>query len=171
MATLANSTWRMTGCCRSQSMIVGCSMRPRTSIGTSAGTVLTKTNRPGPTRGGAVESTTTTSASPMPPAYWSGVFTSRATWGSVLRTFSRNRLPGLTSVTAILRGGGSTAHATLSLARSSLMCSRAATAPPPLWVNGSTTERRTLGSSVTDFSASERPSTSSEKSNVWASEV
>jgi hypothetical protein len=74
-------------------------------------------------------------------------------------------------VTAILRGGGSTAHAVLSATRSSLRCSRAVTAPPPLWLNGSTTERRTLGSMVTDFSASLRPSTSSEKSKVWASEV
>ena len=102
----------------------------------------------------------------MPPWYWSGVFTSSATCGSVFSTFSRKRLPGLTSVTAILRGGGSTAHAMLSAARSSLTCSRAATAPPPLWLNGSTTERRTLGSSVTDFSASGLPSTSSVKSKV-----
>ena len=80
-------------------------------------------------------------------------------------------MPGLTSVTAILRGGVSTAHATLSLSRSSLMCRRAATAPPPLCENGSTTERRTLGSIVTDFSASARPSTSSEKSNVCGSGV
>ena len=80
-------------------------------------------------------------------------------------------MPGLTSVTAILRGGGSTAHATLSEARSSSMCRRAATAPPPLCAKGSTTERRTLGSSVTDFSASVRPSTSSEKSNVCDSGV
>jgi hypothetical protein len=59
--------------------------------------------------GGVDESSTMTSASPMPPWYCSGVFTSRATVGSVRSTFSRNRLPGLTSVTAIFFGGGITA--------------------------------------------------------------
>ena len=51
------------------------------------------------------------------------------------------------------------------------MCRRAATAPPPPWLNGSTTERRTFGSSVTDFSASVLPSISSEKVNVCDSGV
>src|SRR5881628_939334 len=42
----------MTGWVRSQSMIVGRSIRPRTSRGTSGGTALTNTNRPGPARVG-----------------------------------------------------------------------------------------------------------------------
>src|SRR5229473_1913705 len=106
-------------------MIVGRSSLPSTSSGTSGGTALTKMNRPGPTRGGVTESSTTTSASPMPPWYWSGVRTSRDTCGSVRRTFSRNRLPALTSRTAIFLGGGRTAYAVLSTARSSSIRSRA----------------------------------------------
>ena len=69
MVTFANSTCRITGCVRSQSMIVGRSIRPRTSSGTSGGTALTKMNRPGPARGGVTESRMTTSASPIPPWY------------------------------------------------------------------------------------------------------
>ena len=45
--------------------------------------------------------------------------------------------------------------------------SRAVTVPPPLWLNGSTTERRTFGSSVTSFSAMDLPSSSRRKLNVW----
>jgi hypothetical protein len=71
--------------------------------------VFTKTKRPSPTLAGVTESMITTSASPMPPSYCSGVFTSRATCGSVVRTFSRKRFPGLTRVTAIFFGGGITA--------------------------------------------------------------
>jgi len=41
--------------------------------------------------------------------------------------------------------------------------------PPPLWLNGSTTERRTLGSSVTSFSAIFRPSSSRANVKVWGS--
>src|SRR6266403_2021248 len=103
----------MTGWVRSQSMIVGRSIRPSTSMGTSGGTALTNTNRPGPARGGVTESSTTTSASPIPPWYWSGVRTSSETWGSVRRTFSRKRLPGLTRRTAIFRGGGRAADVRL----------------------------------------------------------
>ena len=133
--------------------------------------MLTNTNRPGPTFGGVTESSTTTSASPIPPAYCSGVRTSSATCGSVRRTFSRKRLPGLTSSTAIFRGGGSTAHATSSTAKSSRTRRRAVRTPPPEWLNGTTTDRRTLGSRVTSFSAIVRPSTSSVKANVRASGV
>jgi hypothetical protein len=47
----------------------------------------------------------------------------------------------------------------------------ALTVPPPLWVNGSTSERRTFGSSVTDFSAIYLSSIASVKSNVCVSGV
>jgi hypothetical protein len=57
----------------------------------------------------------------------------------------------------------------LSVARSSLTLIFAVTVPPPWWVNGSTIERRTLGSSVSDFSAIVCPSRARTKSNVWAS--
>src|SRR2546422_2536232 len=53
----------------------------------------------------------------------------------------------------------------LSTARSSSMRSRAVTVPPPLWLNGSTTDRRTLGSSITSFSAIDLPSSSRRKLN------
>ena len=171
ITTFANSTWRMIGCARSQSMMVGRSIRPRTSRGTSGGTVLTNTNRPCPARGGVTESRMTTSASPMPPWYCSGVLTSNDTCGSVLRTFSRKRFPALTRRTSIFRGGGSTAYATLSAARSSSILRRAVTVPPPPWLNGNTTERRTAGSSLTSFSASVWPSTSSPNVNVCGSDV
>ena len=52
------------------------------------------------------------------------------------------------------------------MSRSSLTSRRAVTVPAAWWVNGSTIERRTLGSSVSDFVASGRPSTDSVKSNV-----
>ena len=63
IVTFENSTWRMTGCLRSQSMIVGRSvLRPSTSIGTSGGHAVDEHEAPGPTRGGLTESRMTTSA-------------------------------------------------------------------------------------------------------------
>src|SRR2546426_6773238 len=81
IATFANPTCRMIGCARSQSMMIGRSILPRTSSGTSGGTAFTNTKRPGPARSGVTESRTTTSASAIPPWYWSGVRISSETWG------------------------------------------------------------------------------------------
>ena len=109
MAILAKSICRMMGWVRSQSITTGASRRPSTSMGTSPGAELTSTKRPFPMRAGFAPSTTTTSKFSMPPWYVSGVRTSSFTCGSVLSTFSRKRLPGLTRRTAMSRGGGITA--------------------------------------------------------------
>ena len=63
-------------------------------------------------------------------------------------------MPWLTSSTSIVRGGGMTANATLSVSRSSDTSRRARRTPPPRSENGTTTARRTSGSSVRVFSAS-----------------
>ena len=80
-------------------------------------------------------------------------------------------MPGLTSITAIFRGGGSTAHAVLSVARSSRTSMLAFTTPPPVWLKGSRSERRTFGSSVTVLSAIALPSTASVNVKVCISPV
>ncbi len=78
-------------------------------------------------------------------------------------------MPGLTSVTTIWRWGGSTAYATLSEARSSETLRRRRTTPPPGSVKGTTTARRTSGSSVKVFSASVSPSSVSVSEKVCGS--
>jgi hypothetical protein len=78
-------------------------------------------------------------------------------------------LPGLTSSTLIFRGGGSTAQATLSVARSSRTSTLALIVPPPVWLKGRTTERRMWGSSVSALSAMVTPSTWSENVKVCTS--
>ena len=169
IATFEKSIWRMIGCVRSQSMMIGFSNRPSTSMGTSDAMVLTSTKRPFPIRCGVVLSSTTTSKPAIPPWYPSGWRTSSVTCGSVLSTFSRNRLPGLTRSTEMARGGGSTAYATLSDSRSSETFSFARTTPPPGSENGTTTARRTAGSSVRVFSARFSPSRVSVYVNVCGS--
>ena len=51
----------MIGWVRSQSRMTGCSIDPTGSMGTSPGTALTRTKRPGPTFGGETLSSTTAS--------------------------------------------------------------------------------------------------------------